>query len=147
MLLKLMMSPLGFTFDRWMMRWTGDSPLSRLFAKQGGFKNVRPPLLLVVRGRKSGKDRATVLSYFDIEGGLLVVGSNAGSSGEPQWVGNLRADPNATIYINRKPRQVRARIAAGEERRKLWDDLIAIAPTYAGFQALTDREIPLVVLT
>jgi len=146
MLLKLMMSPLGFKFDRWMVRWTGDSPLSRVFAKQGGYKNPRPPLLLVVRGRKSGKERATVLSYFDIDGGLLLVGSNAGKPAEPQWVANLRANPDATIYINRKPRRVKARIAAGEERRVLWEELIASVPTYAAFQTMTEREIPLVVL-
>jgi deazaflavin-dependent oxidoreductase (nitroreductase family) len=145
MLLKLMMSPAGFMFDRWMVRWTGDSPLCHVFAKQGGFE-AKIPLLLVVKGRKSGKDRATVLSFFEFDGQLLVVGSSGGSPVEPQWVKNLRVNPDATIYIARKPRRVRARIAAGEERRALWDRLTAIAPTYAGFQAHIEREIPLVIL-
>jgi deazaflavin-dependent oxidoreductase (nitroreductase family) len=146
MLLKLMMSPLGFKFDRFMVRWTGDSPLSRLFARQGGYQDPRMPLLLVAKGRKSGKNRATVLSFFEIDGKLLVVGSAGGSPIEPQWVGNLRANPDATIYIARKPRRVRARIAAGDERRSLWEALVASVPTYAGFQAGVAREIPLVIL-
>jgi deazaflavin-dependent oxidoreductase (nitroreductase family) len=146
MLLKLMMSPLGFKFDRFMVRWTGDSPLSRLFARQGGYQDPRMPLLLVAKGRKSGKNRATVLSFFEIDGKLLVVGSAGGSPIEPQWVGNLRANPDATIYIARKPRRVRARIAAGDERRSLWEALVASVPTYAGFQGGVSREIPLVIL-
>jgi deazaflavin-dependent oxidoreductase (nitroreductase family) len=146
MLLKLLMSPLGFKFDRWMVRWTGDSPLSRAFARQGGYKDPRMPLLLVAKGRKSGKNRGTVLSYFEIDGKLLVVGSAGGSPTEPQWVGNLRANPDATVYIKRRPRRVKARIAAGEERRMLWEKLTADVPTYAGFQAGVEREIPLVIL-
>jgi deazaflavin-dependent oxidoreductase (nitroreductase family) len=128
-----------------MVRWTGQSPLSYAFARQGGYK-PKMPLLLVAKGRKSGRDRAVALAYFQIAGKLLLVGSNAGSATEPQWVGNLRANPRATVFIARKPRPVVARIAAGEERRGLWDALVAIAPTYAEFQAMTTREIPLVIL-
>ena len=58
---------------------------------------------------------------------------------------NLRANPNVTIYIQRKPRPVKARIAGGEERAALWGKLISTVPTYADYQKLTTREIPLVV--
>jgi deazaflavin-dependent oxidoreductase (nitroreductase family) len=145
MLLKLMMSPLGYKFDRWMLRWTGDSPLTRLFAKQGGYK-PKMPLLLVAKGRKSGKKRAVALAYFEIDGKLLLVGSAGGSPTEPDWVRNLRANADATIYIDRKPRPVKARIAHGDERHALWETLAAAVPTYAEFQARVEREIPLVIL-
>jgi deazaflavin-dependent oxidoreductase (nitroreductase family) len=145
MLLKLMMSPAGLAFDRMMVRWTGDSPLCRVFAKQSGFA-AQPPLLLVVKGRKTGRKRASVLPYFEIDGRLFVVGSRGGGPVDPQWVTNLRADPDALIYIHRKPRRVRARIAAGEERASLWDKLVRQVPTYADYQKLTTREIPLVIL-
>lgn len=145
MLLKLMMSPAGLAFDRWMVKWTGISPLCNYFAKMSGFE-AQPPLLLVVKGRKSGRKRASVLPYFDIDGRLFVVGSRGGGPVDPQWVPNLRADPNATIYIHRKARQVKARIAAGEERVGLWDKLVKQVPTYAHYQTLTTREIPLVIL-
>jgi deazaflavin-dependent oxidoreductase (nitroreductase family) len=144
-LLKFLMSPLGYKFDRWMVRWTGDSPLTRVFAKEGGY-TPRMPLLLVAKGRKTGKNRAAVLSYFEIDGHLLVVGSSGGSPVEPRWVGNLRANPDATIYVERKPRRVKARIAFGDERRALWDKLKAITPVYDEFQAQIAREIPLVIL-
>ena len=145
MLLKLMMSPAGLAVDRQMVRWTGISPLCRVFAKMGGFP-PRPPLLLVVKGRRTGKERASTLPYFEVDGKMFVVGSRGGGPVDPQWVTNLRADPNATIYVRRKPRRVKARIAAGEERERLWDELGRILPTYTHYQTLTTREIPLVVL-
>jgi len=144
MLLKLMMSPTGLAFDRWMVRWTGISPLCRVFARMGGFP-PRPALLLVVTGRKSGLKRASALPYFEIDGRLFVVGSRGGGPVDPQWVTNLRADPDATIFIRRKPRRVKARIASGDERSALWGKLVQLVPTYADYQKLTTREIPLVV--
>lgn len=144
MLLKLMMSPAGLAFDRLMVRWTGISPLCRVFARMGGFE-PRPALLLEVKGRKSGRIRASALPYFEIDGRLFVVGSRGGGPVDPQWVTNLRADPNATITVARKPRRVKARIAAGDERRALWETLVGQVPTYAHYQTLTTREIPLVI--
>lgn len=144
MLLKLMMSPAGLAFDRFMVKHTGTSPLCRKFAKMGGFE-PRPALLLEVKGRKTGKIRASALPYFEIDGRLFVVGSRGGGPKDPQWVTNLRADPHARIYIDRKPRNVTARIAGGNERADLWHRLIELVPTYAHYQTLTTREIPLVI--
>jgi deazaflavin-dependent oxidoreductase (nitroreductase family) len=144
MLLKLMMSPAGLAVDRAMVRWTGTSPLCHAFARGSGFP-PRPALLLVVKGRRTGRKRASVLPYFEIDGRLFVVGSRGGGPSDPQWVTNLRADPEATIFIRRKPRHVRARIAADNERKSLWTELVKLVPTYAEYQKLTTREIPLVI--
>jgi len=147
MLLKLLMSPKGMAFDRFMVRWTGISPLCIHFAKVNNYPDgARPPLLLVVKGRKSGKKRANVLPYFEIDDHFFIVGSMGGAPVDPQWVTNLRADPNATIYVHRKPRPVKARVSTGEERKSLWDKLVKLVPTYAEYQSLTTREIPLVIL-
>jgi len=140
------MSPAGWAFDRFMVRWTGKSPLSAVFAWQAGIKNESQNLALVTRGRKSGKRRTVALSYFEIDGHRLVVGSAGGSPTDPQWVANLRANPDATVYIARKPRRVKARIAAGAERQAIWEKLSAQVPTYAQYQAQVSREIPLVIL-
>jgi deazaflavin-dependent oxidoreductase (nitroreductase family) len=145
MLLKIMMSPAGLWLDRFIVRWTGKSPLCKVFAKMGGFP-ARPALLLIVKGRKSGKPRASALPYFEAHGKLFVVGSRGGGPIDPQWVTNLRADPNATVYIDRKKHQMKARIATGEERVPLWEELGKMLPTYVYYQTLTTREIPLVIL-
>lgn len=146
MLHKLIMSPAGWAFDRFMVRRTGWSPLSVVFAQGAGIKNESRNLALVTRGRKSGKRRTVALSWFEIDGHMLVVGSAGGAPEDPQWVRNLRADPNATIYIARKPRRVTARIAAGAERQAIWNKLASQVPTYAGYQAGVMRAIPLVIL-
>jgi deazaflavin-dependent oxidoreductase (nitroreductase family) len=146
MLMKFLMSPAGWAMDRFMVRWFGISPLSKAFAKLNGLQDKGRYLLLVVKGRKTGKKRSVALSYFQIDGRLLVVGSKGGAPTDPAWVTNLRADPNATIYIDRKQRRVTARIAVGEERKSLWQRLTADVPTYAGFQKGIEREIPLVIL-
>jgi len=143
---KLIMSPAGWAFDRFMVRRAGWSPLSAVFARQAGIKNESRTLALVVKGRKSGKKRSVALAWFEIDGHLLVVGSAGGAPEDPQWVRNLRADPNATIYIARKPRRVTARIAEGTERQAIWDILSVQVPTYAHYQAQVTREIPLVIL-
>ncbi len=144
--MKFLLSPAGWALDRFMVRWFGISPLSRAFAKVNGLKDEGRYLLLVVKGRKTGKKRSAALSYFEIDGRMLVVGSKGGAPNDPVWVTNLRADPAVTIYVDRKPRRVTARIAAGEERVGLWQKLSAAVPTYAEFQKGIAREIPLVIL-
>jgi deazaflavin-dependent oxidoreductase (nitroreductase family) len=144
MLLKVMMSPAGLAVDRWMVRWTGTSPLCHVFARMSGFP-ARPALLLTVKGRKTGRLRASALPYFEIDGRLFVVGSRGGGPQDPQWVTNLRVDPSCTIVVGRKKRRVTARIAGGNERQSLWEDLVKLVPTYTYYQTLTTREIPLVI--
>jgi deazaflavin-dependent oxidoreductase (nitroreductase family) len=146
MLTKFLMSPAGWAMDRFWVRWFGYSPVSRAFAKAHGLEDKGRYLLLIVKGRKTGKKRSAALSYFTIDGRMLVVGSKGGAPTDPAWVTNLRADPHVTIYVDRKPRRVTARIAAGEERKSLWEKLSADVPTYAGFQDGVAREIPLVIL-
>lgn len=146
MLQKLIMSPAGWAFDRFIVRWTGSSPMSAVFAYQNGIKNESRTLVLVVKGRKTGKKRSVALAYFEVDGHLLVVGSAGGSPVDPQWVTNLRGNLDATIYIARKARRVTTRISAGEERRGIWEKLAAQVPTYAQYQAQVTREIPLVIL-
>ena len=128
MLQKLIMSRAGWAFDRLMVRRAGWSPLSAVFAWQAGIRNESRNLALVTTGRKSGRKRTVALSYFEIDGHMLVVGSAGGAPEDPQWVRNLRADPNATIYIAREPRRIIARIAAGAERQAIWDKLSVQVP-------------------
>ena len=44
-LMKLLMSPSGLAFDRALVRWSGESLLNRVFARQAGF-TPQPALLL-----------------------------------------------------------------------------------------------------
>lgn len=142
---QLLMSPAGLAFDRALVRLTGESLLNRVFARQAGF-DPQPALLLETRGRKSGARRRAVLPWFRIDGKLLVVGSKGGMPTDPAWVTNLRAEPSVAVWIRRRRHTARARVAAGEERATLWAELVRRVPTYAHYQSLTTREIPVVIL-
>lgn len=145
MLLKMMMTPAGMTFDRFLVRWFGFSWLCILFAKNSGIA-PRPALLLVTTGRRSGKERSSVLPYFEVGKTRFIIGSKGGAPTDPLWVENLRAQPAVRIVVGRRSRRVTARIAAGAERETLWQEVIRMVPTYAGYQSLTTREIPVVIL-
>lgn len=145
MLLKLMLSPSGLALDRFLVKWIGHSLLNHLFARNAGFA-ARPALLLVTRGSKTGQPREVALPYFQLDGKLMIVGSRGGMPEDPFWARNLRRNPDGAIYIQRKKRQVRARIAQGDERKALWPQLEALVPTYTHYQSMTTREIPIVIL-
>ena len=58
-------------------------------------------LILVTRGRKSGKPRSSPLMYFKFEGSddLIIVASNYGQDHHPAWYLNAAADPNVSVEI------------------------------------------------
>ena len=137
---------LGWTLDKFFVRWFGFSPMSGKFAKQHGIRDESNSLLLVTTGAKSGKPRSVALTYSEIAGRMILVGSKGGAPTDPSWVVNLRANPKAVIYIRGRKYEADTRIAAGQERAMLWGILAEKVPTYAGFQQQISREIPLVII-
>lgn len=71
-------------------------------------------------GRKTGKERITMLGYFEDGQNLVTLAMNGWGKTEPAWWLNLQADPAATVELPDGPRPVRARAATGEERDRLW---------------------------
>jgi deazaflavin-dependent oxidoreductase (nitroreductase family) len=104
-------------------------------------------LLLTTRGRRSGKLRRTALYYGSRHGAYVVVASNGGSVGHPLWYRNLVADPRVTVQVKDDVFEAVARTAAGEERAELWSMMARTFPNYTRYQAMVEREIPVVVLT
>jgi deazaflavin-dependent oxidoreductase (nitroreductase family) len=107
-----------------------------------------PVLELTTTGRKSGKPRTVMLTSPWQEGDrIVVVASRGGDDHHPAWFLNLREDPNVEVSLKGRPKQpMRARIAAADERARLWPLVTADHKNYAGYQSKTDREIPLVLL-
>jgi len=103
-------------------------------------------LLLTTTGRKTGKKRLLPLIYGDTEGGVVVVASKGGAPSHPVWYLNLVAQPEVDVQVKSDRFRARARVAAGEERRRLWDEMVAIWAAYTSYQEKTEREIPVVVL-
>lgn len=104
-------------------------------------------LLLTTTGRKTGLARTVALPYFRCGEAVFVVASFAGSERHPAWYTNLKANPNVTFQIKARAQCGVARTAVGPERAALWSELLATAPFYSDYQAVTAREIPIVVVS
>jgi len=113
----------------------------------GSLPGLPQILVLEHKGRKTGKLRQTPLLYARDGDRLVIVASKGGYPHHPAWYMNLQANPEATVYLGGRRIAVRARTASGAERSRLWQLALAVYPTYARYQARTDREIPVVVLT
>ena len=116
----------------------GREPIGRNF----GVQNV----IVTMTGRKSGKTREIPLFAFPDGANYIVIGSNSGDDREPAWVGNLRAEPRATLRVGRRHWTVRAHEAQAAERERLWDLAATAYPGYEVYRTMTDRHIPVVVL-
>lgn len=103
-------------------------------------------LLLDHVGARSGTKRTSPLLYVEDGPNVVVVASKGGFPKNPAWFHNLMANPETTVQIGSEQRPVRARVAAPEERARLWDMAVAAYRGYEDYRARTDREIPLVVL-
>jgi proline iminopeptidase len=103
-------------------------------------------LLLTTKGRKTGLDRTVPLIY-DLDGtNPVIVASKGGASDHPGWFKNLVKTPEAEVQILDRHVAVQARVAEGEERKRLWGQMNEMWPHYDEYATKTEREIPVVVL-
>lgn len=108
---------------------------------------VVPLLLLTTVGRRSGREWVTPVVYLADGHDIILVASNVGNSGHPQWYRNLLANHSAKLSIRGRSAPYTARVADPEERARLWRRLTAAAPTYAIYQEQARRELPVVVMS
>jgi len=76
---------------------------------------------------------------------VIVVASQGGLPGNPQWFHNIQVHPDIQVRVGRNVRHMRARVATPEERDALWPRLVDLYADFASYQAWTEREIPVVV--
>lgn len=103
-------------------------------------------LLLTTTGRNSGEKRTTPLIHRVDGDRWVVIASKGGSPEHPDWFQNLSEDPNAEIQVKADVIPVRASVAEGEERERLWKLMTEVWPDYDEYQKNTDRQIPVVLL-
>ena len=111
----------------------------------GQFESV-PLLLLHTTGARSGKERINPLAYQDLGGSIAVFASKAGADTHPDWFHNVTADPAVTVEVAAKTGGYRARVATGAERETVWTKQKLDYPGFAGYEAKTSREIPVIIL-
>src|SRR5918999_972179 len=89
--------------------------------KVGGRYEKAPLLLLTTTGAKSGRAITRPVAYTKDGERFVVIASYGGGPKNPAWYHNLVAHPEATVEVGRERLRVKAAVATGEERRRLYD--------------------------
>ncbi|WP_320065297.1 nitroreductase family deazaflavin-dependent oxidoreductase [Micromonospora sp. RTGN7] len=89
-----------------------------------------PSLVITTTGRRSGVPRSNPLLYVPDGDGYVVIGSNWGQQQQPGWALNLLTRPEAEIDVKGRRLPVRAEVAIGVERDRLWELLVSEWPAY-----------------
>jgi deazaflavin-dependent oxidoreductase (nitroreductase family) len=124
----------------------------RVYRQTGGERGYRwrggtEILLLTTTGRSSGEERTTPLIHRADGDRWVIVASKGGAPDHPGWFKNLEADADATIQVKADRIPVRASVAEGHERDRLWAEMAEVWPAYDSYQQKTERQIPVVVLS
>ncbi|MBN9416927.1 MAG: nitroreductase family deazaflavin-dependent oxidoreductase [Candidatus Eremiobacteraeota bacterium] len=117
--------------------------------KVGGMFEGFPMILVHHKGAKSGTERIAPLVYTEDAGRYVIVASKGGAPSHPDWYHNLVAHPDITIEIGDDSIPVRASLAQGEERQRLFDAQAELMPNFKDYEKATAgvREIPVFLLT
>ena len=104
-------------------------------------------LLLTTTGAKTGKKRTNPLMYLTLDdGSYAVAASAAGAPKSPAWFHNLSKNPNVELEVDGRRIQALAEVTEGAQRDELYEKFKQSEPRFAGYEAKTDRVIPVVVL-
>jgi deazaflavin-dependent oxidoreductase (nitroreductase family) len=104
-------------------------------------------LLVHHTGARTGTERVNPVAYQALEdGSFAVFASKGGHPSNPDWYHNLVANPRTTIEVGAETVDVVARVAAGEERERIWTRQKELMPGFAEYEQRTARQIPVIVL-
>jgi deazaflavin-dependent oxidoreductase (nitroreductase family) len=106
----------------------------------------KPIIVLTTVGAKTSKLRKTALMRVEHDGRYAVVASRGGAAKHPRWYFNLKANPHVELQDGATRLDYLAREVTGAEKAMWWARALEVWPDYAGYQARTEREIPVFVL-
>ena len=112
----------------------------------GGMFEGRPLLLVHNVGARTGTLRITPLIYQEVPDGYAIFASKGGADNNPDWYHNLVANPRTQVEVGTGTVRVRARVAQGEERDRIWTRQKSDHPQFADYESKTQRVIPVIVL-
>jgi deazaflavin-dependent oxidoreductase (nitroreductase family) len=101
---------------------------------------------LTTVGRKTGKERAAILGYYEDGPNLVTMAMNGWMEPEPAWWLNLQASPDTTVELKTGRRAVHGRAAVGEERDRLWKRWYDFGDDVDGYVTRRPGETAVVVL-
>jgi deazaflavin-dependent oxidoreductase (nitroreductase family) len=104
-------------------------------------------LLLETVGAKSSERRRTPLQFVRDGDRVVLIASRGGDERNPAWFHNLRKHPRVNVIGPRISGPYDARVAAGEERERLWREAVRVYSGYGEYERRAGRrQIPVVVL-
>lgn len=107
----------------------------------------KPVILLTTVGAKTGKLRKTPLMRVEHDGEYAIVASLGGAPKNPVWYYNVKKNPRVELQDGPVSGDYEAREVFGDEKAVWWERAVEAWPDYAKYQAKTDRQIPVFVLT
>ena len=114
--------------------------------KPGGPYTGRPILLLHDIGARSGVTRVHPLAYLPVGDSFAIFASKGGGPTNPDWYHNLVAHPGVSIEVGTETIAVKARVAQGEERERIWTRQKELYSNFAEYETRTTRQIPVIIL-
>ena len=143
--------PKPFLPPRWFIRgaWAVHRALVSISRGRLGLRRPNAKTYGTLRihtmGRRTGAERIAILGYFEDGPNLFTLAMNGWGDPEPAWWLNLQAHPDATIDLPDGTREVRSRVATGDERARLWSQIGQREPNLDGYAAMRSRETAVVV--
>ncbi len=114
---------------------------------EGTLLEGQPCVILWTRGRRTGAVRKTPLMRVTDGERYAVVASMGGAPDHPVWYHNVVADPHVSLQDGPDLRDYTAHVATPEEKAEWWPRCTEVWPSYDDYQASTDRDIPVILLT
>lgn len=129
------------------VRLTGYSIAARMITWNEGVPYINSLMLRTV-GVKSGDLRDAVLFCFADGDSWVIIGSVGGGAKHPGWVHNLRANPHAWVFVDRKRHPVEAEFLDGDERDRQWSAAADVWPLFHQYEEnARPRRIEVIRLT
>lgn len=134
--------------DRTRPLWRVGNRIEAFQQRRLGFSLMslfNPGTLLIIEttGRRSGRLRYTPIGYWHEDDGAFLVGAGAaGMTVVPDWVLNLRARPEAAVWIRRRRIPVIAHEMRGHDRDHAQEAAARIWRGVRRYERLSRRVIP-----
>jgi len=107
----------------------------------------RPLLIMTSTGAKSGEPRRAVVTFSRDGDDYVIAGAANGSPRDPNWLHNLRKNPEVAVEAEGRKFEATATIAADADRDRLWQQHVEALPWFADYPEKAGRIIPMVRLT
>lgn len=123
--------------------------MRRVHRAMGDRFNGTQLLYLTTIGARSGARRTAQVARFDDgAGGWYVIASFGGAAQHPAWYHNVVAHPDQVwAEVDGVTHRVTVTQLDGDDRRRVWEDVVRQAPGFGDYETKTDRVLPLLRLT